>query len=392
MKLHKIEMNMRILGIVGILGMAMVFLSGCGVNPEDAALEGFRQRGPQDPIATIVGSQEYNFGTAQIGDEGSHVFEIRNDGQSPLTLEPINLDESGVVARVEGSPVAPGGTASLIVDWTINYYEENYLQNVGVETNDPEMDMLSLRLMGNIPPAVRPQQSRLGFRNVRASEGFESYFDIYAYFDNDLEVLSHEWLDPETESFMEVRYETLPPDHASLEDQEDVQSAVRIWVRALPGMPAGVLREAITVKTNKETRRPIQVGVLADVRGAFAVEAGQGLEYDSEINVVDLGRISRLSKKDATLNVSVNLTEIEGEEVTLKVEQIEPAGVLQVDVGETRKVGKGMLIPVRLMLQGNGQSISRMGPGEDLLGRVRLVAEETKDQCVEFYVKFAITQ
>ncbi|MDP7377295.1 MAG: DUF1573 domain-containing protein, partial [Pirellulaceae bacterium] len=324
--------------------------------------------------------------------EGSHVFEIRNDGKSPLTLTPVNLDESGVIARVEGSPVAPGETASLIVDWTINYYEENYLQNVGVETNDPELGMLSLRLMGNVPPSVRQQRSRLGFRNVRASEGFESYFDVYAYFDDDLEVISHEWLKPETESFMEVRYETLPPDHRSLKDQDDVQSAVRIWVRALPGMPAGVLREAITVKTNKETRRPIQVGVLADVRGAFAMEAGQGLEYNSEINVVDMGRISRLSKKDATLNVSVNLTEIEGDEVTLKVEQIDPAGVLQVDVGEARKVGKGMVIPVRLMLQGNGQSISRMGPGEDLLGRVRLVAEETKDQCVEFFVKFAITQ
>ena len=372
--------------------VAVGLLGGCDENNGDAGLQGFRQRSPEGPIATIVGSQEYNFGTSQIGEEGSHVFEIRNDGKSPLTLAPVNLDESGVVARVEGSPVAPGETASLIVDWTINYYEENYLQNVGVETNDPELGMLSLRLMGNVPPSVRQQRSRLGFRNVRASEGFESYFDVYAYFDDDLEVISHEWLKPETESFMEVRYETLPPDHRSLKDQDDVQSAVRIWVRALPGMPAGVLREAITVKTNKETRRPIQVGVLADVRGAFAVEAGQGLEYNSEINVVDMGRISRLSKKDATLNVSVNLTEIEGDEVTLKVEQIDPAGVLQVDVGEARKVGKGMVIPVRLMLQGNGQSISRMGPGEDLLGRVRLVAEETKDQCVEFFVKFAITQ
>lgn len=372
--------------------VAVGLLGGCDENNGDAGLQGFRQRSPDGPIATIVGSQEYNFGTAQIGEEGSHVFEIRNDGKSPLTLVPVNLDESGVVARVEGSPVAPGETAGLIVDWTINYYEENYLQNVGVETNDPELGMLSLRLMGNVPPSVRQQRSRLGFRNVRASEGFESYFDVYAYFDDDLEVISHEWLKPETESFMEVRYETLPPDHKSLKDQDDVQSAVRIWVRALPGMPAGVLREAITVKTNKETRRPIQVGVLADVRGAFAVEAGQGLEYNSEINVVDMGRISRLSKKDATLNVSVNLTEIEGDEVTLKVEQIDPAGVLQVDVGEARKVGKGMVIPVRLMLQGNGQSISRMGPGEDLLGRVRLVAEETKDQCVEFFVKFAITQ
>ena len=372
--------------------VAVGLLGGCDENNGDTGLQGFRQRSPEGPIATIVGSQEYNFGTSQIGEEGSHVFEIRNDGKSPLTLTPVNLDESGVIARVEGSPVAPGETASLIVDWTINYYEENYLQNVGVETNDPELGMLSLRLMGNVPPSVRQQRSRLGFRNVRASEGFESYFDVYAYFDDDLEVISHEWLKPETESFMEVRYETLPPDHKSLKDQDDVQSAVRIWVRALPGMPAGVLREAITVKTNKETRRPIQVGVLADVRGAFAVEAGQGLEYNSEINVVDMGRISRLSKKDATLNVSVNLTEIEGDEVTLKVEQIDPAGVLQVDVGEARKVGKGMVIPVRLMLQGNGQSISRMGPGEDLLGRVRLVAEETKDQCVEFFVKFAITQ
>mgnify|MGYP006260469521 CR=1 FL=1 len=372
--------------------VAVGLLGGCDENNGDAGLQGFRQRSPEGPIATIVGSQEYNFGTSQIGEEGSHVFEIRNDGKSPLTLTPVNLDESGVIARVEGSPVAPGETASLVVDWTINYYEENYLQNVGVETNDPELGMLSLRLMGNVPPSVRQQRSRLGFRNVRASEGFESYFDVYAYFDDDLEVISHEWLKPETESFMEVRYETLPPDHKSLKDQDDVQSAVRIWVRALPGMPAGVLREAITVKTNKETRRPIQVGVLADVRGAFAVEAGQGLEYNSEINVVDMGRISRLSKKDATLNVSVNLTEIEGDEVTLKVEQIDPAGVLQVDVGEARKVGKGMVIPVRLMLQGNGQSISRMGPGEDLLGRVRLVAEETKDQCVEFFVKFAITQ
>ena len=388
MKLQNIKLTTRTLFMLVAVGL----LGGCDENNGDTGLQGFRQRSPEGPIATIVGSQEYNFGTSQIGEEGSHVFEIRNDGKSPLTLTPVNLDESGVIARVEGSPVAPGETASLIVDWTINYYEENYLQNVGVETNDPELGMLSLRLMGNVPPSVRQQRSRLGFRNVRASEGFESYFDVYAYFDDDLEVISHEWLKPETESFMEVRYETLPPDHKSLKDQDDVQSAVRIWVRALPGMPAGVLREAITVKTNKETRRPIQVGVLADVRGAFAVEAGQGLEYNSEINVVDMGRISRLSKKDATLNVSVNLTEIEGDEVTLKVEQIDPAGVLQVDVGEARKVGKGMVIPVRLMLQGNGQSISRMGPGEDLLGRVRLVAEETKDQCVEFFVKFAITQ
>ena len=388
MKLQNIKLTTGTLFMLVAVGL----LGGCDENNGDAGLQGFRQRSPEGPIATIVGSQEYNFGTSQIGEEGSHVFEIRNDGKSPLTLTPVNLDESGVIARVEGSPVAPGETASLIVDWTINYYEENYLQNVGVETNDPELGMLSLRLMGNVPPSVRQQRSRLGFRNVRASEGFESYFDVYAYFDDDLEVISHEWLKPETESFMEVRYETLPPDHRSLKDQDDVQSAVRIWVRALPGMPAGVLREAITVKTNKETRRPIQVGVLADVRGAFAVEAGQGLEYNSEINVVDMGRISRLSKKDATLNVSVNLTEIEGDEVTLKVEQIDPAGVLQVDVGEARKVGKGMVIPVRLMLQGNGQSISRMGPGEDLLGRVRLVAEETKDQCVEFFVKFAITQ
>ena len=388
MKLQNIKLTTGTLFMLVAVGL----LGGCDENNGDTGLQGFRQRSPEGPIATIVGSQEYNFGTSQIGEEGSHVFEIRNDGKSPLTLTPVNLDESGVIARVEGSPVAPGETASLIVDWTINYYEENYLQNVGVETNDPELGMLSLRLMGNVPPSVRQQRSRLGFRNVRASEGFESYFDVYAYFDDDLEVISHEWLKPETESFMEVRYETLPPDHRSLKDQDDVQSAVRIWVRALPGMPAGVLREAITVKTNKETRRPIQVGVLADVRGAFAVEAGQGLEYNSEINVVDMGRISRLSKKDATLNVSVNLTEIEGDEVTLKVEQIDPAGVLQVDVGEARKVGKGMLIPVRLMLQGNGQSISRMGPGEDLLGRVRLVAEETKDQCVEFFVKFAITQ
>ena len=309
-----------------------------------------------------------------------------------MTLAPVNLDESGVVARVEGSPVAPGETASLIVDWTINYYEENYLQNVGVETNDPELGMLSLRLMGNVPPSVRQQRSRLGFRNVRASEGFESYFDVYAYFDDDLEVISHEWLDPATEAFMEVDYQTLPPDHASLQEQKNVKSAVRVWVRALPGMPSGVFREAITVNINKETRRPIQVAVLADVRGAFAIEAGRGLDYDAEINVVDMGRISRFSKKEATLNISVNLTEVDGDKVTLTVEQIDPAEVLQVEVGDARKVGKGMVIPLQMVLQGNGQSISRMGPGEELLGRARLVAEGGSDQVVEFFVKFAITQ
>ena len=252
--------------------------------------------------------------------------------------------------------------------------------------------MLSLRLMGNVPPSVRQQRSRLGFRNVRASEGFESYFDVYAYFDDDLEVISHEWLDPATEAFMEVDYQTLPRDHASLQEQKNVKSAVRVWVRALPGMPSGVFREAITVNINKETRRPIQVAVLADVRGAFAIEAGRGLDYDAEINVVDMGRISRFSKKEATLNISVNLTEIDGDKVTLTVEQIDPAEVLQVEVGEARKVGKGMVIPLQMVLQGNGQSISRMGPGEKLLGRARLVAEGGSDQVVEFFVKFAITQ
>lgn len=369
-----------------------LFLLGCRAAVSESETDGFRQRKPEDPIADIVGFEEFDFGIAQIGDTGSHVFEVRNAGQSDLTLTPVNKEDSGVVARVEGTPVPPGETAELIVEWTILYYEENFLQSVQLDTNDPELPSLSLRIMGRVPPAVRQQQSRLGYRNVRASEGFEGYFDIYAYFEDDLEVLGHEWLDPETESFIEVRYEDLPLDHESLIGKEEVKSAVRIWVHSLPGMPAGILREAITVKTNKQTQRPLQVGLIADVRGALSLEAGSGISYDSEINVVDLGRINRFSKKTATLNVAVNLPEFESDTLTLEVESVDPSDVLSVKIAESKSVGKGLIIPVELTLQGNGQSISRLGPTEDLLGNVRLNLVGAGDETIEFLVKFVITQ
>jgi hypothetical protein len=375
-----------------ILAMLSLFVAGCSAAVSESETTGFRQRKPEDPIADIVGFEEFDFGTAQIGDTGSHIFEIRNAGQSDLILTPVNVDDSGVAARVEGSPIPPGKTAQLLVEWSIEYYEENYLQNIQVDTNDPELPSLSLRVMGRVPPAVRQQQSRLGYRNVRASEGFEGFFDIYAYFDEDLEILGHEWLDPETESFFEVRYEDLSLDHESLVGNEEVKSAVRIWVRALPGMPSGIFREAITVTTNKDTQRPIQVGVLADVRGALTLEAGPGLNYDPEVNVVDLGRVNRYSKKTATLNIAVNLSEIKGDTLHLEVEHVDPSDVLSIEIGEAKVVGKGLIIPVELTLQGNGQSISRMGPTEDLLGSVRLKAAGDSGETLEFLVKFAITQ
>ena len=383
----------QIIACVAIACFSMAAFSlGCGAAVSESETAGFQQRKPDDPIADIVGFEEFDFGTAQIGDTGSHVFEIQNVGKSDLVLTPVNIEDSGVVSQVEGSPVPPGETARLTVDWTILYYEENFLQNVRVDTNDPELPSLALRIMGRVPPAVRQQQSRLGYRNVRASEGFEGYFDIYAYFEDDLEILGHEWLDSETESFMEVRYENLPLDHESLVGKEEVKAAVRIWVRALPGMPAGILREAITVTTNKETQRPIQIGVLADVRGALALEAGPGISYDPEVNVVDLGRINRFSKKTATLNIAANLSEIKSDTLQLEVEQVDPSEVLSIEIGESKSVGKGLIFPVELKLQGNGQSISRLGPAEDLLGSVRLNVVGNDDETIEFLVKFAITQ
>ena len=71
--------------------VAVGLLGGCDENNGDTGLQGFRQRSPDGPIATIVGSQEYNFGTAQIGEEGSHVFEqiakkITNEKKHPFNL------------------------------------------------------------------------------------------------------------------------------------------------------------------------------------------------------------------------------------------------------------------------------------------------------------------
>jgi uncharacterized protein YlxW (UPF0749 family) len=92
------------------------------------------------------------------------------------------------------------------------------------------------------------------------------------------------------------------------------------------------------------------------------------------------------------LNIAVNLSEIKGDTLHLEVEHVDPSDVLSIEIGEAKVVGKGLVIPVELTLQGNGQSISRMGPTEDLLGSVRLKAAGDSGETLEFLVKFAITQ
>ncbi len=98
------------------------------------------KNGPH-PKVVILGGREFDFGIMEQGQESSHAFLIRNDGQATLRLVANYKGDNTcecTVGKLSRNEVPPGETVEVLVQWGVKKPVIDFAHSATIRTNDPQ--------------------------------------------------------------------------------------------------------------------------------------------------------------------------------------------------------------------------------------------------------------
>ncbi|MBI1249683.1 DUF1573 domain-containing protein [bacterium] len=223
------------------------------------------------PPQAVVDETLYDFGVLPRFTKGTHIFVIKNEGLSPLSLKKGESSCSCTLLGMEDSDVPPGGQAEIKLEWTLKFKEGAFEQSALVHTNDPEMSEIEFRVKGLIETRFAFSEPSLAFSKRIESKGASQ----------DTFLVSRTWSDMEDLKFKSddgikgLKIEILPATKEDLKMLE-VRSARKIRVELPENMEPGhhiaqvefTGREANSQQENpEETSRKLTVEANIDQPG-----------------------------------------------------------------------------------------------------------------------------
>lgn len=312
------------------LGLSIAGIAGCEEGPSEATVaerikaakdsSAFAKRDdrPQDeshpvPSATgpwpkaVVLGPVFRFGTMRVGDDKSHDFVIKNEGDADLILKTgtttCKCTRFGFGAVEEtarkDAVVKPGESITLTMNWNGGKVADRGFRHGGdLFTNDPKNTTLKLAVEGAVemPYDVQPRIWAVGdiydgkAGKLRATIGSKLLSSL------EIESLkSHSGL------------VTLTPGPFTPEDLAagDFVGGVSVGVEVSPDIPAGLFSEEVEIKLVQEPD-PIKVLVTARKQGVIRLQAMAGTMYDSDKMQLRLGSFPASEGREATMLMVVD--------------------------------------------------------------------------------------
>ena len=350
------------------------------------------------PIATVVGGNQYDFGSMERRGTRSHTFVIRNDGTRPLSLKKGETTCKCTFSSLGQGVIAPGESVEIKLDWTAKEVGPTFEFNQSAEiyTNDPANRSVRLVVHGQIVQSVLPKPEVMTINNISSGEEYTATTGLYCYRDtaDRLEVLDFELLGATPLDLVEVRFEPMSAEQVA--EEPHATSGQVMYVKLKPGMKAGLFSQAIRVKTNLPDAPRVDVFLNGKVVQDMTI-FGRGFRASEGDNpelfgVLNLGSITSETGLEHT-----EIMVVKGafrDDVSFSVESVSPAGVLDVELGPATVVGKGKTVHHKLLLTVKpGQAV-----GEFIGGKrgnaVKLVVKTTHPNTPEISISvvFSITQ
>ncbi len=333
-----------------------------GVGTPAAAAHG----GPA-PRAT-VDREEYEFGTLDIRAEGKHEFVFTNRGEGTLLLTSGETSCGCAVSKIEDGIVAPGESEKVTVTWKADKGEGPFRHTATIQTNDPARPRVTLTVWGRITRVVRPIPSELVLGQIAAGRPASGQVRLLCYLDEPLEIRGCDLVDEETKDQFEVTSEPLAADQLQKEDGEGSgsgstgglgsggkkekperpHSGYLLKVLVKPGLPLGVFRQTILVRTNLKSVPKVEIPLAGTVVGDISI-VGRG--WNDETGVLTLGTI--VSRWGAERRLVLVSRGPHAKEVEFTLVRTNP-DLLVVDqerLKETRPIGDGAVTQTPLVIR-----------------------------------------
>lgn len=235
---------------------------------EDATVAGV------GPKVVVEGGEIHDFGTMDRGSKGKHDFVFRNVGNQPLVLTmgettcKCTAAAVGGEAMVKGAKqtIAPGGSFKLTLEWSIKFSDKDFSQSAEFSTNDPRREIVRLLIHGRTVDAIELEEQSLSIADVSANQPAIGELAIYSHRDEELKIVKHSWQEAESKDFLEATFSPLPTEEVL---RFGARGGVKMRVAVKPGLPLGVTKQSISLKTNYQGIAaqviPVEIRVVGDI-------------------------------------------------------------------------------------------------------------------------------
>ncbi|NOX55967.1 MAG: DUF1573 domain-containing protein [Planctomycetes bacterium] len=279
------------------------------------------KHGPYPKV--VVDKTIYRFGVMEYGQEGSHRFVVRNEGEAPLELfaDPNETTCQCTVGKLKKTRLMPGESTEIELKWHIKTEPSVFSHSALVRTNDPKKTQFRLRIIGWVGEAIGifPSDTwnfgTIGDETVQTCSGIV-YSDLIDNFkvvkvETTNPLLSAKWekLEPaelakilgRDKSQPEALLETIDPDEiAELNKEEKFdlanvkppppKSGYRVTLTLRPGSPIGQFREEVKIVTDARDGITKSVYLEGFRPGPIQLIASEGLHWLADRMTIAMGR------------------------------------------------------------------------------------------------------
>ncbi len=248
------EVNMKIVQVVVLIGA----LLAANVTSASAAAKAVVRK----PIVDV--------GTVAQGDEIEHSFELRNEGDSVLTVREVKPACGCTVASYDKS-IAAGASGQITAVLSTGVFTGPIAKTVTVFTNDSLNPKIQLVIKAVIEPRVEVEPGYARFILVEGSGTESSVQTLHTADGPDLEILSVRSPYP----FVKASYRRVEADSREGSNLSDQSQDGSLWeIRlTLDGnrAPVGPLADYVEVETNHPRQRVVKIPVSGFVRPEVSV-------------------------------------------------------------------------------------------------------------------------
>jgi hypothetical protein len=332
-----------------------------------------------------VDSEQHNFGVVEVDSLSSHAFKFTNEGDAPLLLT-AGATSCGrcTVAEIPEAPIPPGGTVDVTVQYSASSSESDFRQTAWINTNDSDRPSVMLAIEGRIAQSFRAVPSDLNFSKVSSSESKSIELQLLGFADKSLEVLKHEFLEPESSDYFSAEFGPLPQQEWK---DDGAKSGMRVAVTVKPGLPLGPIRQKIRLETNLDRNPVLEVPIAGTVVSDIEIFGPRG--WDSDHNMLTIGPVK--SREGAVRTLWVLVRGEHRQNVEVKTGSVEP-NLLKVSVGSPSTSGASPVvrIPLTIEIPKGSPPVNFLGTESNPAAEIILETTHPEARRIKLFVRFAV--
>jgi hypothetical protein len=339
------------------------------------------------PEAVVEGGATYDFGVLNHDQTRETTFVIRNEGGMPLTLTWAPPSCGMCIENKHNfteKTVPSGESCEVIITFSTKKPGPKFHEVAYLTTNDPGKSSLRLEIKGDVIKAVRLEPETLALNSILSSEASTASVKLVGYHSDKLELVKHEFTNPNTSSLFEVTSKKL--DAEGLKNIEHAKTGFEFQIKIKPGLPIGPVAQNIVFNVRTDADHTVELPLTGTVVGDMSII---GKNVDSNESRFSLGLIPKGEGRTAEIYVLVKGPH--REDVKLSVGTVDPPQ-LKVSVGEPSSFAEGKIIkfPIQVSIPKGTPPVIRLGNSQGKVARIVLNTTHPHSKELAIDVRFAV--